>query len=63
MPKLAKPLTDLQPRTAKPKEKSYKLACLTLEEFDEPQLLAHLASHGVEVGEVKIRYGAGAPFI
>jgi len=26
MPKLAKPLTDIQPRTAKPKEKPYKLA-------------------------------------
>ena len=26
MPKLAKPLTDLQPRTAKPKDKPYKLA-------------------------------------
>lgn len=26
MPKLAVPLTDIQPRTAKPKEKPYKLA-------------------------------------
>ena len=29
-----------------------------IEEFDEAALRAHLAEHGIEGGEVKIRYGA-----
>ncbi len=32
--------------------------CLRIEPFDEASLRAHLASHGVEVGEVASRYGA-----
>ena len=32
--------------------------CLRIEPFDETELRAHLASHGVEVGEVARRYGA-----
>ncbi len=32
--------------------------CLRIEPFDEAQLRAHLAGHGVEVGEVARRYGA-----
>ena len=32
--------------------------CLRIEPFDEADLRAHLAAHGVEVGEVARRYGA-----
>ena len=32
--------------------------CLRIEPFDEAGLRAHLAAHGVEVGEVARRYGA-----
>ncbi len=32
--------------------------CLRIEPFDEADLRAHLAGHGVEVGEVARRYGA-----
>jgi len=32
--------------------------CLRLSRFDEPSLRAHLAAHGVEVGETVQRYGA-----
>jgi len=32
--------------------------CLRIEPFDEAPLRAHLAAHGVEVGEVVQRYGA-----
>ncbi len=34
--------------------------CLRIEPFDEADLRAHLAGHGVEVGEVARRYGASA---
>ena len=32
--------------------------CLRIDPFDEATLRAHLAGHGVEVGEVATRYGA-----
>ena len=32
--------------------------CLRIDPFDEAALRAHLASHGVEVGEIATRYGA-----
>lgn len=32
--------------------------CLAIEPFDETALRAHLAAHGVEMGEVATRYGA-----
>jgi catechol 2,3-dioxygenase-like lactoylglutathione lyase family enzyme len=32
--------------------------CLSVEPFDEPQIIAHLKSHGVEAGDIKPRYGA-----
>ncbi|NQV84284.1 MAG: VOC family protein [Rhodospirillales bacterium] len=32
--------------------------CLRIDPFDEPALRAHLLAHGVEVGDVKSRYGA-----
>jgi catechol 2,3-dioxygenase-like lactoylglutathione lyase family enzyme len=32
--------------------------CLRVESFDEAQLRAHLAAHGISVGETASRYGA-----
>ncbi|MBT7942443.1 MAG: VOC family protein [Alphaproteobacteria bacterium] len=32
--------------------------CLRIDPFDEPALRAHLQANGVEVGDVKSRYGA-----
>ena len=32
--------------------------CLRIEPFDEARVRAHLATHGVDAGEVKRRYGA-----
>lgn len=32
--------------------------CLTIEPFDEAAVRAQLAAHGIDVGEVKKRYGA-----
>ena len=32
--------------------------CLTIEPFDEAAVRAHLASHGIDAGELKKRYGA-----
>lgn len=35
--------------------------CLRLEPFDEVAIRRHLASHGIEAGELKQRYGAEGP--
>jgi catechol 2,3-dioxygenase-like lactoylglutathione lyase family enzyme len=32
--------------------------CVRIEPFDEPELRAHLAAHGLEGSEVGVRYGA-----
>jgi glyoxylase I family protein len=32
--------------------------CLRVEPFDQDAIVAHLARHGVEVGEIRRRYGA-----
>ncbi len=32
--------------------------CLNIEPFDEAAIRAHLASHGIDPGELKTRYGA-----
>ena len=32
--------------------------CLSIEPFDEADIRAHLAAHGIDAGEVKKRYGA-----
>ena len=32
--------------------------CLNIEPFDEADIRAHLAAHGIDAGEVKKRYGA-----
>ena len=33
--------------------------CLAVRPFDEAAIRAHLAAHGIEVGEFGVRYGAG----
>jgi glyoxylase I family protein len=32
--------------------------CLRVEPFDQEAIVAHLKSHGIEVGEIRRRYGA-----
>ena len=32
--------------------------CLRVEPFDEPAIVAHLRANGVQVGDIKTRYGA-----
>ena len=32
--------------------------CLRVEPFSEPDILAHLRAHKVQIGDVKTRYGA-----
>ena len=32
--------------------------CLRVEPFDEKEIVAHLSAHGVEVGDIKPRFGA-----
>ncbi len=56
-------LIDLVPAEGSPEAPGGKTGnmdhfCLRIEPFDEAQLRAHLAGHGVEVGEVARRYGA-----
>ena len=53
-------LIDLVPAEGAPKAGAGNMDhfCLRIEPFDEAQLRAHLAGHGVEVGEVARRYGA-----
>lgn len=33
--------------------------CLRVEPFDQEAIVAHLRRHGIEVGEIRRRYGAG----
>ncbi len=53
-------LIDLVPAAGTPEVAGGNMDhfCLRIEPFDEAQLRAHLAGHGVEVGEVARRYGA-----
>ncbi len=53
-------LIDLVPAAGRPEVAGGNMDhfCLRIEPFDEADLRAHLAGHGVEVGEVARRYGA-----
>ena len=53
-------LIDLVPAAGAPETGAGNMDhfCLRIEPFDEADLRAHLAGHGVEVGEVARRYGA-----
>ena len=53
-------LIDLVPTEGTPETGAGNMDhfCLRIEPFDEADLRAHLAGHGVEVGEVARRYGA-----
>mgnify|MGYP002622250968 CR=1 FL=1 len=53
-------LIDLVPADSAPETDAGNMDhfCLRIEPFDEARLRAHLASHGVEVGEFGQRYGA-----
>ena len=53
-------LIDLVPAEGRPETGAGNMDhfCLRIEPFDEPALRAHLAAHGVEVGDVARRYGA-----
>ena len=53
-------LIDLVPAEGTPETGAGNMDhfCLRIEPFDEADLRAHLAGHGVEVGEVARRYGA-----
>ncbi len=53
-------LIDLVPADGAPEVSGGNMDhfCLRIEPFDEAALRAHLAAHGVEVGEVARRYGA-----
>lgn len=52
-------LIDLVPQAAQARGPgNMNHFCLRLDPWDEPQLRAHLAGHGVEIHEEGIRYGA-----
>ena len=53
-------LSDLMPADGTPEVARGNMDhfCLRIEPFDEAAWRAHLAAHGVEVGEVARRYGA-----
>ena len=53
-------LIDLVPAAGAPETGAGNMDhfCLRIEPFDEADLRAHLAAHGIEAGEVAKRYGA-----